>query len=302
MGCRSPKETVMQKTWTWSTTGYSLVRRTPDEIIDLCVRAGLRGIEAAPTLFAEVGESEQQRIAARFGDAGVVIDSYHLPFAVDDDITSFYETIRRQAVDRMLRHMERAALLGCRVVIQHPSTNRFDVELEGLDMYLRQMARSMAAMLPRAGALGLTVAVENMLPDEIVLPGTRGIRLCSRPEHFTRLASEFAHPGFGFCLDTGHALVAGGLEGAHAFFDAMAPRLAAFHLADNAGDRDSHLAPGHGRVDWDALFRAAAVLGYAHSMCIEAAPFAPGPNLTQSVEAWVEMVEDTETLVSVALG
>jgi sugar phosphate isomerase/epimerase len=291
----------MHKTWTWSTSGFSFVHRSEDETLDICTRAGLAGVEVAPPLFAGQSEPGQQRIAARFRDAGVGLDSYHLPFAGDDDIASFYETTRLQAVDNMLRHMERAALLGCRVVVQHPTTNRFDVKLEGLDQYMRQMGRSLKVMLPRAESLGLAIAVENMLPGQAVIAGTEGIRLGSRAEHISRMASEFAHPCFGFCLDTGHALVAGAPEGQHAFFQAMAPCLLNFHLADNAGDRDSHLAPGHGNVDWRTLFRAAAEIEFAHSMCIEAAPFAYGPNLTQSAETWVKMVADTEELTVRAL-
>lgn len=291
----------MRKTWTWSTTGFSFVDRSDEETLDICTRAGLAGLEVAPPLFADRSEAEQQRIAARFRDAGVVLDSYHLPFTADDDIASFYETIRLQAVDRMLRHMERAALLGCRVVVQHPSTNRFDVELEGLDQFMRQIGRSLEVLLARAESLGLTLAVENMLPGQPVIAGTQGIRICSRPEHISRMASEFAHPCFGFCLDTGHALVAGGPAGQHAFFQAMTPRLLNVHLADNAGDRDSHLAPGHGNVDWRTFFRAAAEAELTYPMCIETAPFAYGPNLTQPAEAWVQMVADTEALAFKAL-
>ena len=72
-----------------------------------------------------------------------------------------------------------------------------------------------------------------------------------------------------------------------------------YHLADNAGDRDSHLAPGHGLVDWSTAFRRAAEIGYAHSMCIETPPFAHGPNY--SMEAWKGMVQETDALVERAL-
>ncbi len=292
----------MRKAWKWSTTGYSFVHRAPEEILALCCRARLGGLEVAPPLFADQAPSAQQRLAAQFRAAGVVLDSYHLPFAAEDDIASFYETVRRRAVDNMLRHMERAALLGCRVVIQHPSTSRYDAGLEGLDNYLRQASRSLETLLPRAGELGLKIAVENMLPGETTAAGTPGERFGSRPEHLARLAAQLPHPALGFCLDTGHALVAGSPAGAHGFFAAMQPRLVAFHLADNAGDRDSHLAPGHGLVDWHTLFRAVAALGYAECMCIEAAPFAYGPNLSQPVEAWVQMVDDTEALAAAALA
>jgi sugar phosphate isomerase/epimerase len=290
------EENVMRKTWTWSTTGYNFLDRPQEEIVRICILAGLSGIEGAVELFADPSAARLERIAALYREAGLRIDSFHLPFAAEDDIASFYETARQKAVTRMQQVMEQAARLGARVVIQHPSTSRYSVAAEGLETYLRQIERSLQALLPRAEKLGLIVALENMLP------GPDGPRLGSSPEHFAVFDRRFAHPHLGFCLDTGHALVAGGPGGAHAFFQAMAPRLAAFHLADNAGDRDSHLAPGRGLVDWDPLFRGAAELGFAHPMCIETPPFAPGPNLTYSPAAWQQMVAQTDALAARALG
>ena len=69
-------------------------------------------------------------------------------------------------------------------------------------------------MLETAATCGVTVALENMLPGE------DGGRLGSRPEHFERFARAFDHPNLGFCLDTGHALVAG-RQDTHAFPAAM---------------------------------------------------------------------------------
>ena len=79
------------------------------------------------------------------------------------------------------------------------------------------------------------------------------------------------------------------------FLRSLMPWTTAFHLADNAGDRDSHLAPGRGNVPWGALFRAAAEAGFSGSMCIETPPFAAGPDY--SMEAWIGLREDMDLLV-----
>ena len=117
--------------------------------------------------------------------------------------------------------------------IQRPIGRNADVE--GLETYFRQIGKSLDTLLREAEGLDFTIALENMLPSE-------GGRFTSRPEHFERIIRDFVHPNLGFCLDTGHALVAG-RGNAHRFFEVMGPRIVAFHLADNAGDRDSHLAP-----------------------------------------------------------
>ena len=285
----------MQRTWTWSTTGYSFVNKPHEEIHRICQSAGLAGIEGARELFPTETEAELEAIGARYRAAGLQIDSFHLPFEGGDDLASFYETTRQQAVEKIRYWMERAALLGARIGVQHPSTSRFNTETEGLDRYMRQLGKSLEVLLPAAEKLGFTIALENMLPGE------DGARLGSRPEHLARFSAEFGHPHLGFCLDTGHALVAGGgPEGADEFFEVMGPRMVAFHLADNAGDRDSHLAPGRGLVDWTRFFQRAREMGYAHSMCIETPPFAAGPNY--SLEAWKGLVAGTEGLVEKTLA
>jgi len=60
-------------------------------------------------------------------------------------------------------------------------------------------------------------------------------------------------------------------------------------------------APGHGLVDWNTVFRRAAEIGFSGCMCIETPPFAAGANGTYTVEAWKQMVDDTDTLVAQAL-
>ena len=277
----------METTWSWTVTGFSHLHRSHQDIRRTCRHAGLSGVEGSAELFANLGDSELEAIAAAYAADGLGFDTFHLPFGRDDDIASFYETTRREAVDKAVMWIERAGRLGVRAVIQHPSTCRHNVDTDGLDTYLGKLGKSLEPMLESAAACGVTVALENMLP------GDDGGRLGSRPEHFERFAQAFDHPNLGFCLDTGHALVAG-REQADAFPAAMGARLIAFHLADNAGDRDSHLAPGHGRVEWGHVFRTAQQLGHAHSMCIETPPFDFGPDFTD--DAWKRMVEDTLAL------
>ena len=283
----------MQIKWSWSTTGYSFAGCPHEEVRATCRAAGLSGVEAVAELVGDGTDAELASLATEYRGAGLSFDTFHLPFGADDDIASFYETVRRRAVEKMKLWIGRAGALGVRAAVQHPSTTRHSVDVEGLDLYLRQLGRSLEALLPACEASGVTLAIENMLPAD-------GGRFCSRPEHFERLTRDFGHPNLGYCLDTGHALVAGGgHEGAAAFVPAMGDRLVAFHLADNAGDRDSHLAPGRGLVDFGPVFRAAADNGFAHTMCIETPPFAAGPDY--STEAWTDLRRGTEKLATGSL-
>ena len=273
--------------WTWSATGFQMVGRTHEDICRLCLKAGLAGIEGAPFLFDGLGEEDARRIGELYRAKGLAIETFHLPLGREDDISSFYDSVRRKAVDGAAKCMRSAAAAGCRAVVQHPSSSYASAEEEGLDRFMDALARSLERLLPLAEELGIVIALENMLP------GPNGGRLGSRPEHMNLILTRFRHEHLGFCLDTGHALVAGH-ERAQEFLEAMSPALVTVHLADNAGDRDSHLAPGRGRVDWTAVFRCLHEIGYSDAACIEAPPFDYGPDYSD--EAWRGLRSDVNSL------
>ncbi|RKY68233.1 MAG: hypothetical protein DRP97_06510 [Candidatus Latescibacterota bacterium] len=282
-----------QRPWSWYwSLGSHVFESHHDAIRSACQAAGVHSVEMHPFQFEGKALEQLEGLEQDYAEAGVQIDSFHLPFGAQDDLANFYETERRRAVERTRFWLERMPALKVRIAVQHPSTNRSSVDVEGLDPFLRQLGRSLETLLPVAESNGVLFALENMPP------GLDGGRFGSRLRHFERFVEEFDHPSLRFCLDTGHALMAGGPEGVGSFFEVMAPRLAAFHLADNAGDRDSHLAPGHGLVDWDAFFRQAARLDHRHGMCVEAPPFAPAP---YRPEAWKELFEGVDELVRRAL-
>lgn len=276
------------RSWEWSL--HSLVLRSDHEAIRAaCQAADVPCVEMHPSQIGGLSLQELEALERRYAEAGIRIDSFHMPMGSQDDLANFYETERRQAADRTRYWLERIPALKVRVAVQHPTTRYYSVDREGLDPFLRQLGRSLEELLPVAESAGVEIALENLLP------GPEGGGLASRPEHFERFATEFGHPNLRFCLDTGHALVAAGPERAGEFFEAMASRLSAFHLADNAGNRDSHLAPGHGLVDWIQFFRQVARLEYRHGMCVETPPFAPGPDYAP--EAWRRMFADLDELV-----
>lgn len=283
----------MQVQWQWSTTGTNLKQLKPEEIVQLCETAGLAGIEATAEQIGEIRDRDFDRLVMEWQDAGVTVSSLHLPFHEEDDVAAFYETDRVKAVNTLSMWMERAAALGAKVVVLHPSARNLDSIVEGFDRFLKQFGRSLNVLIPIAESLGLTIAVENMTPGD-------GIRFGSQPDHFQRFFAEFKHSHFGFCLDTGHALVSGGESGPSLMLAAMAPALVAFHLADNAGDRDSHLAPGKGNINWHRLFRDVMALGFSRTICIEAPPFVAMTLKGYSMKAWFQLVHNTETLVEKA--
>lgn len=282
----------MKKSWTWAFIG-SAAKFDVERIIEICNATGVRALEYGIGGAEGMRESELKEVRDRYAEAGIVINSFHLPFAPDDDIASFYESQRRGAVERMARWIEVAGHLGAKVVIQHPSTNRYPADENGLDRYHDQLLKSIDELLPAARAAGVVIGLENMTP------GARRGRYFSEAEHIRRFARDLDDPNVGFVYDTGHGLLSAG-ERALDILEAMGDRVVAWHLADNAGDRDSHLAPGRGEVDWDGVFRYAARIQFSAPMTMETPPWGPGPDYP--IEAWKRSVEDLDALVARALA
>ena len=278
-------------------TGVMQSRKTPEEIIGMCKKAGFYGIEGT----AEEGIfngplSGLSKIGEAFKKAGLSIDTFHLPFEkpVLDDIAALYESDRIRVVERMKYWIERAVACGAHIGILHPTSRRkvngiscYDADFEGLDRICGQANKTIQALLKFGEQFDFKIALENMTPYT-------GGRFGSKNEHLKKLYQENAHPNLGFCLDTGHALMAYGKD-VMSVYHTVEEHLIAFHLADNAGDRDSHLQPGRGNFPWGDFFKALNKQGFTGNVCVETPPFAIGPNY--STEAWCKMFRELNELV-----
>ncbi len=284
----------MKKTWEFGVTGYQLMDYSHDEIIELVKDAGIRSVEANQSYVDGLNEAKITSISQKYEHAGVSLESFHLPFGQNDDIASFYETDRKRTVSNISDIIEKANILGSSIGILHPTTNRYRVDEEGFERFFEQMKKSLDTLLPIAERCSFTIVLENMLP------GNGGHRYGSQPEHFQVFQERIPHEHLGFCLDTGHAHVSHGPDGQAKFIEVMGDKLTAFHLQDNAGDRDSHLAPGHGTVNWSDVFRCMSELNIPHSACIEAPPFAfkNGPANAYNKEAWKALIENTTAIAN----
>ncbi len=271
-------------------SGFDRTGKSFEQIVDICLKSGFEGLEGGPNLFEKVPFKELERIRKLFRDAGLVIETYHLPYKdpLLNDIATLYETDRRKVENNLKKHIDIAVALGASVGVIHPTSKKDCLtEDEGLDRFLGQAGKTIQGTLRHSEQYGFKIAVENMLPY-------LGDRLGSKIIHLEMILKRNDHPLLGFCLDTGHALVSHH-EKAMDVFHFMKDRLIAFHLADNSGDRDSHLAPGHGRFFWKEFAEEFKKINYSGFMCVETPPFSYGPDY--SVEAWKKMHDEVSVIM-----
>ncbi len=262
-----------------------------EEIVKLCKYAGIEALEPNWRYTENKPEKEIIEIADIFKSEGIELYSFHLPFTQEDDISCFYETKRRQAIERLIPVMEQAALLGSKALILHPTTNSFSTAIEGLDRYVSQMEKSLSELLPVAERNDLIISLENMLP------GSDGERFGSKIEHFILFKEKFCCENVGFCFDTGHAFIAYGPDGPVKFFEKIKDNISAFHIQDNSGDRDLHIVPGKGLINWKEFLSKLSEMEIKFPLTIEAVPFAPAHLFKYPDEAWKNMFDDLRNIV-----
>jgi sugar phosphate isomerase/epimerase len=279
----------------WGTAGVLFPNSAHSEIIKTCRYAGFSSVEAGSGFVSEKTEQELEGIKKQYGQEGIKLESLHLPFGVENDVSSFYETRRRNVVESMKKMFVNASVLGSRVLILHPSAGLYSISDEGIEKYLYSFSKSLETLIPYAEGMGLAIAVENLAPVK------EGHCFCSDPEHFNLLKNRFSSPGFGFCLDTGHAFLSGGQSAIREYFDVMSPNIRAFHLQDNSGDRDLHLAPGRGLIKWEEIFANIIKMNFRSSLCIEAPPFSPSVNQKYDLNSWKVLVSELNAFVEKTL-
>lgn len=232
----------------FSTYLYFAQPLTP-ELLRQIEAAGLSHLEifAGRYHFDYAQRSSIQQMADWLTDRQLHLHSIHSPVYLDDESRrrsehpisiAEPERVRRlEAVDEVKRALEVAELIPFRFLVQHLgqaheafNQPRFDAafsSLEHLCVFAKQR--------------GVTIALEN-IPNEL----STAANLFSFIEQ-TRLRD------LRICFDVGHAHLA---EGVRTAFAILKDLVVTTHLHDNLGDRDSHLFPYEGSVDWDATLKA----------------------------------------------
>jgi sugar phosphate isomerase/epimerase len=144
------------------------------------------------------------------------------------------ERIRRiDAVDEVKRALEVAERIPFRYLAQHLGHSRDTFDPRKMDAAFS----SLELLAVFAKARGVTIALENT-PSELGSPDA--LRQFVKETHLCDLR---------FCFDIGHAHLDPGVAPA---FEAMRELVVTTHIHDNHGEKDEHLLPYDGTIDWEA--------------------------------------------------
>jgi sugar phosphate isomerase/epimerase len=192
-----------------------------------------------------------------------------VPISISDT-----ERIRRlDAVDEVKRTLEVAERIPFRFLVQHIGHGRQSADPRKLDAAFS----SLEHLCIFAKARGVTIALENT-PSELGAPASLQHFITDTHLHDLRL-----------CFDIGHAHIE---EGVEVSFDIMRERVATTHIHDNHGEKDEHLLPYEGTINWDAALAAIAGAPEPVAIILELKGQANGDPTLEQVRATFDKLEE----------
>jgi sugar phosphate isomerase/epimerase len=223
-------------------------KRLHPGLLDAMKRGGAQAVEvfAARGHFNYTDKEHIKELSAWFKSEGVELHSMHSPIYLSNDFRSGGAPLnivdtdkprRIEAMDEIKRAVEVAEQMPFRFLVQHigksdeyDDPRKFEWAMSGIE-HLRAFCRQ----------LGVTLLVENT-PNDL-----------ATPEKLKELLKALHYPDLGVCFDTGHAHM---VSSVHQAFSVLEPYIRSTHVHDNKRDRDAHLWPGDGTVDWNETMQS----------------------------------------------
>ena len=214
-----------------------------------------------------------RELASALEGAGMALHSLHAPAERDTGSgrgsgvsisIADTERIRRQdAVDEMKRALEVAETTPFRFFVLDLATGHQAADPRKLDAAFN----SLEILSVFAKHRGVAIALQNT-PNEI-----------GSPASLVQFVKDTHLNSLRFCFDAGHAHIEGGVVPG---FRTMRDLVVTVHVHDNHGEKDEHLLPWEGTIDWDMSFAELASAPEALPFVVELKEVAPGaPSLGQ---------------------
>ena len=206
-------------------------------------------------------------IGALAGERGIRFNQSHLPYY---DVGGEKDPDRAKLMEKLIeRAIRGTAMLGARWAVTHP----FTVYEAGPDTRLSK-EKNLEYFFPKArlaASEGVGIALENDFEYQISQPRRR--IYCADAGELADLADAFGDgEHVGVCYDFGHANLTGS-----AFhrrnLNLIGKRLKAVHVQDNHGERDEHLMPFFGSIDWREAMAGLADIRFSGDLTFEIQEF-----------------------------
>ncbi len=254
-------------------------RKLTPELLGQIAEAGFEGLEifCSRSHFDYTAKTEIQAMAGALAQHRLTLDSVHAPTSRDLSATREggtplsiceVERVRRiEAMDELKRAIDVAEDLPYGRMVLHMGGTR-----ETADSRKRDAAfSSLEHLVLHARHTGVTIAVENTTSE------------MGDPAYLRAFVDETRLTGLRFNFDIGHANLADGseTERIEKSFAPLRELVVSAHIHDNRGEKDEHLPPYDGTIDWKAGIKQLKTAPEAHLPLVlelkeKTGPEAPG--------------------------
>jgi len=228
-------------------------RKLTRELLGQIADAGFTGVEVFCSRghFDYTSKTEARDLGAALDSLGLTLTSLHAPTSRDLSATREggqplsiceVERVRRiEAMDELKRAIDVAEDLPFPRMIFHMGGTR-----ETADPRKRDAAfSSLEHLILHARHVGVTICVENTTSE------------MGDPAYLRSFYDETRLTGLRFNFDIGHAHLADGPEGERVEkgFAPLRDLVVGAHVHDNHGEKDEHLPPYDGTIDWEKAIK-----------------------------------------------
>lgn len=228
-----------------------------------CIDYNMMGTENFPYCDS-LEETEKKLIAERelAKASDVEIYQVHGPWHWPPNDTTV--ELRNQKLEHIKRSLWATSVLGCKNWVIHPIMP-YDISEKGTDkepLTLEINLDFMQKALKIAKEYDITICLENMPMRNFSL---------ATPYEILDFVKMINDDHFKICLDTGHVATFPDISVAQAVRD-LGNEIRAFHIHDSFPDRDLHLLPYFGTINWQDFASALKDINYKGGLCLETAP------------------------------
>ncbi len=235
-----------------------------EETAALCRDAGFFYLDYSPDYTVDDWEAKAHRDREILDKAGLRVEQTHAPM-------NRYRKYNPELFPIYYERLFRASdIVGAKYVVVHAdeycTTDHYD-EQEIQDFAYDYLAPH----VEYAVKCGMSVAIENLFEDSVRhCPQIDGkSRFTARIWELKGIIERFNTPSVGLCWDFGHAKCAFGNSGMLDAFRQVSQYLLCTHVHDNYYERDLHLMPFLGDIDWEAHMAHMKEIGYAGKLSFE---------------------------------
>ncbi|MCF0134875.1 MAG: sugar phosphate isomerase/epimerase [Lachnospiraceae bacterium] len=257
-----------------------------DKAYQLIKEAGFDGVDAnvnhlqrygmiqdrvlGPAFSPELSEKEMLEYFRPFGEAAKKygLDNYqaHAPYPsmITSDMNDPFNTVM---MDVLKKTIVGCASIDCQNLTIHPFFCNYDNQMDRRTEWELNIARY-SELAEVSKKYGVRINLENMFTGH---KGKLYAACCNSGPEAAKYVDELnrlcGEDTFGFCMDTGHALIAS-LD-IKQFLTDLGDRITCFHVHDNDGVHDDHQAPYTGKLDWDRFMEGLQAIGFDRTLSFE---------------------------------